>query len=62
MGLDQGLGDGQPDAGPTVGPIPGGVDPVEAFEHMGQVLGREALAGVRDGQLQAMGRPVAYGC
>ena len=50
VGLDEGLGDGQADTGPSVGPIPSGVDPVEAFEHVGQVLGGDALTGVCDGQ------------
>ena len=51
MGHDQGLGDGQPDAGSSMSPITRGVDPVETFEDMRQMLGGDALAGVRDGQL-----------
>jgi hypothetical protein len=49
VGLDESLGDGKPDARSSMSPIPSGVNPVEALEDMGEVLGRDTLAGVYDG-------------
>ena len=60
VGLDESLGDGQSDAGPAVFTRSRRVDPIEAFEHVGQVLGRNAVPRVLDGKVD--GRACAPGC
>src|SRR6185295_6229071 len=47
--LDGVLHDGEPQPGPARGARPAAVDPVEALEDAGQVLGRDAAPGVGDG-------------
>ncbi len=57
--LDQLLDQGEADAAALEGPAAGALDPVEALEQAGQLGGRDAGAGVADGELRrpAVGRP-----
>jgi hypothetical protein len=56
MGFDEGAGDGQPQAGATAHPRAGQVGAVETVEDVGQVLGRDAGAGVGDGDEERRSR------
>ncbi|SKT48984.1 Uncharacterised protein [Mycobacteroides abscessus subsp. abscessus] len=47
--LDKCLGDRQPDTCSTVLPIAGGIGAIEAIEQSVQMLGRNSVAGVGDG-------------
>lgn len=46
MGQGDGAADGQPDAGAATVTVAGGVGPVEPFEEVRQVFGRDPVAGV----------------
>src|SRR6266545_4596608 len=60
VGSGEGAGDGQSDAAAACGAAAGRVGAVEAVEHLRQVLGGDAVAGVGDGD-GAAGRGVAQG-
>ena len=48
VGLGEGLGDGEPDPSAAVASVAGSVGAVEAFEHVREVLGGDAVAAVGD--------------
>lgn len=50
VGLGQRLGDCQADAGASACAVPGGVGAVEALEDVRQVLGRDAVSVIGDGE------------
>jgi len=53
MQLHEVLHQGEPDAGTFIGPAAGAGDAVETLEQFGQLIGRDAGAGVADGELEA---------
>ena len=57
MSLYQAFGNGEPKAAATGSPGTGLVNPVETFKDIGQVLSRDALAGVGDGNLYTSALP-----
>ena len=73
VGFYQLAGDGEAEAGSAGGAVPGGVNAIKAVEHVGERVGRDAGAGVGDGNARAVvvrnggngygsaGRRMAYG-